>query len=184
MVWVPAQMFGGEEAIEGGYGLKMKMKITRRSWEEFEVDGGVFFSAGVEYPGYRRSRKRLGWELGQLRGQPENLVNGRMRAKALESTAQRVRGQPTAGRLGTSNHTLGLPRDQCGDSGVVRRVVFDVGASGRSDSDESVIAPVLVIPDESRLVGDVQVRDVSASHIVVLRTGFVSCSCVSSGAAE
>lgn len=27
-------------------------------------------------------------------------------------------------------------------------MVFDVGASGRSDSDESVIAPVLVIPDE------------------------------------
>lgn len=63
-------------------------------------------------------------------------------------------------------------------------MVFEVGASGRSDSDESVVAPVSVIPDESRLVGDVQVGEISVSHIVVLRTGFVSCSSVNSGAAE
>lgn len=87
MVWVPAQMFGGEEAIEGGYGLKMK--ITRRSWEEFEVDGGGFFFRGSRISTVSRSRKRLGWELGQLRGQPENLVNGRMRAKALEFYGRR-----------------------------------------------------------------------------------------------
>jgi hypothetical protein len=151
VVWVPAQMFGGEEAIEGGYGLKMK--ITRRSWDEFEVDGGGFFfpresnihgieeqeAAWVGTGPIARATRELGeW---QDAGKGSGI---------LLSTAQRVRGQPTAGRLGTSNHTLGLPRDQwqCGDSGVVRRVVFDVGASGRSDSDESVIAPVLVIPDE------------------------------------
>lgn len=67
------------------------MKIIRRSWEEFEVDGGGggFFVCGSRLSTVSRSRKRLGWELGQLRGQPENLVNGRMRAKALEFYGRR-----------------------------------------------------------------------------------------------
>lgn len=49
----------------------------------------------------------------------------------------------------------------------MRRVVFDVEASGLSDSDESVIALNSVILDELMLVGEVQAGHVSASHIIV-----------------